>query len=57
MTANPSIVSNKINDITLESYDALNITEPTDVIVEVKKTGICGSDIHYYAHGAIGNLS
>ncbi|CUM51797.1 D-xylulose reductase [Debaryomyces fabryi] len=56
MTPNPSLVLNKINDITFESYDAPEITEPTDVIVEVKKTGICGSDIHYYTHGAIGNF-
>jgi len=56
MTANPSLVLNKIDDISFESYDAPEITEPTDVLVEVKKTGICGSDIHYYAHGKIGNF-
>ncbi|KAF8339025.1 xylitol dehydrogenase [Cantharellus anzutake] len=27
-----------------------------DVLVEVKKTGICGSDIHYLAHGRIGDF-
>ncbi|KAF8556965.1 GroES-like protein [Imleria badia] len=26
-----------------------------DVLVEVKKTGICGSDIHYLVHGRIGD--
>lgn len=56
MTANPSLVLNKVNDITFESYVSPEIIEPTDVIVEVKKTGICGSDIHYYAHGAIGKF-
>lgn len=29
--------------------DSLN-----DVLVEVKYTGICGSDVHYWTHGAIG---
>ncbi|RLV89768.1 D-xylulose reductase xyl2.2 [Spathaspora sp. JA1] len=56
MVANPSLVLNKIDDITFENFEAPEIVEPTDVIVEVKKTGICGSDIHYYAHGKIGNF-
>lgn len=56
MTANPSLVLNKINDISFESYKVPEITDSNDVIVEVKKTGICGSDIHYYTHGAIGNF-
>jgi D-xylulose reductase len=56
MSPNPSLVLNKIDDISFESYDAPEIVEPTDVLVEVKKTGICGSDIHYYAHGKIGNF-
>lgn len=51
---NPSLVLNKIDDISFEDYESPEITSPRDVIVEVKKTGICGSDIHYYAHGLIG---
>lgn len=54
MTPNPSLVLNKVDDITFETYDAPTITDPHDVLVQVKKTGICGSDIHYYAHGKIG---
>ncbi|KAG8852393.1 hypothetical protein FRB96_008739 [Tulasnella sp. 330] len=27
-----------------------------DVLVEVKKTGICGSDVHYLLHGRIGDF-
>jgi D-xylulose reductase len=53
MIPNPSLVLNKINDITFELYDAPEITDPSDIIVEVKKTGICGSDIHYYPLRAI----
>ncbi|CAK7895732.1 sorbitol dehydrogenase 1 [[Candida] anglica] len=52
--SNPSLVLNKIDDISFEEYDSPVIDTPYDVIVEVKKTGICGSDIHYYAHGKIG---
>lgn len=32
------------------------IEKPTDVIVQVKATGICGSDVHYYVHGSIGKF-
>jgi D-xylulose reductase len=28
----------------------------TDVIVQIKETGICGSDVHYYSHGSIGKF-
>jgi L-iditol 2-dehydrogenase len=28
---------------------------PGDVLVEVKDVGICGSDVHYYEHGRIGD--
>ncbi len=27
---------------------------PSDVLVEVKAIGVCGSDVHYYEHGRIG---
>ena len=27
-----------------------------DVIVQIKQTGICGSDVHYYNHGSIGKF-
>lgn len=54
--SNPSLVLNKIDDISFESFPVPEITLPYEVLVEVKKTGICGSDIHYYAHGKIGNF-
>jgi D-arabinose 1-dehydrogenase-like Zn-dependent alcohol dehydrogenase len=27
---------------------------PTQVVIQMKATGICGSDVHYYAHGSCG---
>lgn len=56
MVSNPSLVLNKIDDISFEEYEAPTITDPNEVLVQVKKTGICGSDIHYYAHGKIGDF-
>jgi len=29
---------------------------PEEVLVKVKNVGICGSDVHYYEHGRIGNF-
>lgn len=54
MVANPSLVLNKIKDLSFQEFDAPEISDEHDVIVEVKKTGICGSDIHYMLHGEIG---
>lgn len=56
MTPNPSLILNKVNDITFETPEAPVITAPNEVMVQVKKTGICGSDIHYYTHGRIGDF-
>jgi L-iditol 2-dehydrogenase len=30
------------------------VTGPRDVLVQVQAVGICGSDVHYYEHGRIG---
>ena len=32
------------------------IVKDTEVLVAVKKTGICGSDVHYLVHGRIGDF-
>src|SRR5690606_10730802 len=31
------------------------VPEPTEVLVEVGSVGVCGSDVHYYRHGRIGD--
>lgn len=33
-----------------------SLSSPHDVIVAVNYTGICGSDVHYWHHGAIGHF-
>jgi D-xylulose reductase len=35
---------------------SLSPSNPHDVLVQIKQTGICGSDVHYYSHGAIGSF-
>lgn len=54
MNTNESLVLNKIDDISFQFLETPTIASPSDVIVQVKKTGICGSDIHFYAHGGFG---
>lgn len=29
---------------------------PTDCLVHVRATGICGSDVHFWKHGRIGDM-
>jgi len=31
------------------------IIQPTDVLIKMKAVGVCGSDVHYYKQGKIGN--
>jgi D-xylulose reductase len=39
----------QIRDITIDET-----TGPTDVKIAIHTVGVCGSDVHYYTHGAIG---
>ncbi|KAI5125040.1 hypothetical protein M0805_007464 [Coniferiporia weirii] len=52
---NKSFVLRGIEDV---AYEERPIPEvgPTEVLVEVKKTGICGSDVHYLVAGRIGDF-
>ncbi|CAE6360969.1 unnamed protein product [Rhizoctonia solani] len=36
--------------------NAPSVVQDNEVLVEVKKTGICGSDVHYLTHGRIGDF-
>ncbi|KAF5344146.1 hypothetical protein D9758_008852 [Tetrapyrgos nigripes] len=55
MTDNPSFVLRAIDDVAYEQRPIPEISD-REVLVEVKKTGICGSDVHYLAHGRIGDF-
>ncbi len=32
-----------------------SIESPDDVLLQINRVGVCGSDVHYYAHGCIGD--
>ncbi|ANB13992.1 L-iditol 2-dehydrogenase SOR1 [Sugiyamaella lignohabitans] len=54
--SNPSFVLQKVNEVSFEDRPVPEIKDPHYVKIAVKKTGICGSDVHYYTHGAIGDF-
>jgi len=49
-------VLNKPNDVTFEERPVPTLKTEHDVLVAVNYTGICGSDVHYWVHGAIGHF-
>jgi L-iditol 2-dehydrogenase len=53
---NPSVVLKKIGEIVFENRPIPEITDDHYVKLAIKKTGICGSDVHYYTHGQIGSF-
>ncbi|KAL9712865.1 hypothetical protein Ac2012v2_004104 [Leucoagaricus gongylophorus] len=55
MSDNPSFVLRGVGDVVYEQR-SIPLPGPDDVIVEVKKTGICGSDIRYLVEGRIGDF-
>jgi len=55
MSDNPSFVLLGIDNVKYENRDVPEISD-NEVLVTVKKTGICGSDVHYLVHGRIGQF-
>eukprot|EP01094_Clydonella_sp_ATCC50884_P022424 TRINITY_DN5137_c0_g1_i1.p1 TRINITY_DN5137_c0_g1~~TRINITY_DN5137_c0_g1_i1.p1 ORF type:complete len:348 (-),score=96.40 TRINITY_DN5137_c0_g1_i1:196-1239(-) len=54
-TKNLAAVLHGIDDLRLENVD-LPILKENDVLVRVRSVGICGSDVHYWKHGRIGDF-
>lgn len=53
---NPSFVLQKPYSVSFEDRPIPQLQDPHDVLINVKYTGICGSDVHYWTHGAIGSF-
>ena len=43
-------------DVRVDTVPDPTIQEPTDVVIEVTSSGICGSDLHYFHHGGFGAI-
>lgn len=53
---NPSVVLTSVKNIRFEERPVPEIEDPHFVRIRIMKTGICGSDTHYYETGAIGKF-
>jgi D-xylulose reductase len=51
---NPSFVLRGIKDVAFEDRPRPKLRDGHDVLVHVSQTGICGSDVHYWQRGRIG---
>ena len=51
-----ALVLEKTNELALRDIDVDESLGENDVEIAVKAVGICGSDVHYYKHGRIGDF-
>ncbi|MFP5078536.1 NAD(P)-dependent alcohol dehydrogenase [Rhizobium sp. YIM 134829] len=49
-----SLVLERQNELRIRDLDPKETLGPNDVRIAIKTVGVCGSDVHYYTHGAIG---
>ena len=49
-----ALVLEKQGELNLRDIDIAETLGPRDVRIALRNVGICGSDVHYYTHGAIG---
>lgn len=49
-----SLVLERKDELTIRDLDPKEKLGPTDVRIAIRTVGVCGSDVHYYTHGAIG---
>lgn len=52
----PAAVLHGIKDLRVEDVPVPGYPAPNEVKVQIGKVGICGSDVHYWEHGRIGNF-
>ncbi|MET3898107.1 D-xylulose reductase [Devosia sp. UYZn731] len=50
-----ALVLERIGELTLREIELPQAAGPGDVKIAVHTVGICGSDVHYYTHGGIGD--
>ncbi|KAI5803386.1 chaperonin 10-like protein [Peziza echinospora] len=56
MAKNLSFVLKKVNEVVFEDRPIPELKSDREVLIQIKVTGICGSDVHYWTHGAIGSF-
>ncbi|KAH8692441.1 xylitol dehydrogenase [Talaromyces proteolyticus] len=53
---NLSFILEGVKQVKFEDRPVPEIIDRHDVLVNVKYTGVCGSDVHYWEHGSIGHF-
>lgn len=51
--AGPAVVVHGVGDLRIETFEHA-APEPDEAVVDIAYGGICGSDLHYWLHGAAG---
>lgn len=51
-----ALVLEKQHKLSLRDIDLAQVLGPNDVRIKIHTVGICGSDVHYYTHGRIGDF-
>lgn len=54
--SNPSFILRKVKDVVFGDIESPSVIHEQDVIVQIGQTGICGSDVHYWQRGRIGDF-
>ena len=53
---NRAIILKTVKNLAFENLPHPQIVDPYDVILNISQTGICGSDVHYWQRGRIGDF-
>ncbi|KAI9734010.1 MAG: hypothetical protein M1834_002667 [Cirrosporium novae-zelandiae] len=53
---NPAFVLHSVKNVSIEEHPIRPLRDPYDVRLHIAHTGICGSDVHYWQRGRIGNF-
>jgi D-xylulose reductase len=51
-----ALVLKEMRKLAIENFEPDERLGPGDVRIEIKNVGICGSDVHYYLNGSIGDF-
>ena len=51
-----ALVLEKVRELSLREIDLPLAVGPEDVKIKIHTVGVCGSDVHYYTHGRIGDF-
>lgn len=51
-----ALVLEKVKELSIRDFPITDTLGPNDVRIVPKRVGICGSDVHYYQHGRIGDF-